>query len=73
MDPTLITKDVRDKLYEVLVEGEDYNSMSQAMVQNVKKILDSLHPVAYNVLRYLMFHLKLIASVKGEIFYTKVI
>ena len=73
MDPTLITKDVRDKLYEVLIEGEEYSSISQAMVQNVKKILNSLHPVAYNVLRYLMFHLKLIGSVKGEISYTKVI
>lgn len=61
----LITEDVRDKLYKIIVHNTENKKNVQKLVAEVIPALKLLDEVSFNVLKYLLFHLKIIAEVKG--------
>ena len=61
----IITKDIRDRLYDVMIHNEENNDI-QTMVQKTKKVLELVETTTFEVLRYLLFHLKLISNIKGK-------
>ena len=65
MAEPLISKDVRERLYKSLVQYEEDKDV-KALVLGMKTILHSLDQISFNVLRYLVFHLRVIAEVKGK-------
>ena len=65
MDQPLITKDVRDGLYnQVVHDAENFNIKKRALP--IRQFLEIFDPLAYPVLRYLLFHLKRVADTKGK-------
>ena len=67
MAEPLISKDVRERLYKSLVQYEEDKDI-KALVLGMKTILHSLDQISFNVLRYLVFHLRVIAGVKGKFY-----
>ena len=65
MDEPIISKATRDRLYDVILNNEE-NRDGQAMIQKIGQVLELLDPTTFATLRYLLFHLKLISSVKGN-------
>ena len=65
MEP-LITQKVRDELYEYLINKADDNRKSCNYIGEAKESLRKLHPIGYRILKYLVFHLQVIAAVKGK-------
>ena len=63
----LITQKVRDELYEYLInQRPDDKRKTADTIGEAKESLKKLHPIGYRILRYLVFHLQVIAAVKGK-------
>ena len=66
METPLIAKDARDRLYDI-VSKEDETNQSQDNVSDIRKILHhALESLSFETLKYLIYHLKIIADVKGK-------
>ena len=66
MDPPLITEDVRDGLYNLIVHNKEVFDIANLALP-IKQLLGNLEdPLAYQVLRYLLFHLKRVADAEGK-------
>lgn len=63
----LITQKVRDELYEYLINQRvDDKRKTTDTIGEAKESLKKLNPTAYRILKYLVFHLQVIAAVKGK-------
>ena len=66
METPLIAKDARDRLYDI-ISKEDETHRSQDNVSDIRKILHhALDLLSFETLKYLIYHLKIIADVKGK-------
>lgn len=65
MDEPIISKATRDCLYDVILNNEEKRD-GQAMILKIGQVLELLDPITFATLRYLLFHLKLISSVKAN-------
>ena len=65
MVPPLITKQVRDQLYNLIIHNEETFNIKK-MALPIRQFLGILDPLAYPVLRYLLFHLRKIADTEGK-------
>ena len=66
METPLIAKDARDRLYDI-ISKEDETNQSQDNVLDIRKILHhALDSLSFETLKYLIYHLKIIADVKGK-------
>ena len=71
METPLIAKDARDRLYDI-ISKEDETNQSQDNVLDIRKILHhALDSLSFETLKYLIYHLKIIADVKGKYRYKK--
>ena len=65
MKDPLIDNRVRDQLYRLMVSSKEvFNGRKVAHL--IKHFLGILDPLAFPVLRYLLFHLRKVADVKGK-------
>ena len=67
MTEPLLSQKARDELYEMLNHNLGDDRKSTAWIEKAKSSLhNSLNPIAYRILKYLVFHLQVIAAVTGE-------
>ena len=67
MTEPLLPQKARDELYEMLNHNPGDDKKSTAWIGKAKLSLhNNLDPFAYRILRYLVFHLQVIAAVTGE-------
>ena len=62
----LIPELIRDELCRILVGNSDENRKSTQSVGEIKETLKKLDTISYKILKYLIFHLQVIAEVKGK-------
>ena len=62
----LIPELIRDELCGILVSKSDENRKSTQSVGEIKETLKKLDTISYKILKYLIFHLQVIAEVKGK-------
>ena len=66
METPLIAKDARDRLHDIMSKEDEFNQ-SQDNISDIRKILHhALDPLSFETLKYLIYHLKIIADVKGK-------
>ena len=67
MTEPLLPQKARDELYEMLNHSQGDDKKSTAWIGKAQLSLHkNLDPIAYRILRYLVFHLQVIAAVTGE-------
>ena len=67
MTEPLLPQKARNELYEMLNHNPGDDKKSTAWIGKAKLSLhNNLDPFAYRILRYLVFHLQVIAAVTGE-------
>ena len=67
MTEPLVSQKARNELYEMLNHNQGDDRKSAAWIDKAKLSLhNNLDPIAYRILRYLVFHLQVIAAVTGE-------
>ena len=66
MPEPLLPQSARDELYETLVNNEIDHRTSTDWVGKAKLSLRKLDSIAYRILKYLVFHLQVIAAVTGK-------
>ena len=62
----LIPELIRDELCRILVSNSDENRKSTLSVGEIKETLKKLDTISYKISKYLIFHLQVIAEVRGK-------